>query len=193
MNSSKHPKHKTIASMVLKGRTDTAIAADLHLDRRTVAAIRAELGVAPTTNSTTKEAKLNRFSTEPDPAGHVLWTGRFGTSGSPIIRHLKRDYTAASVAFERRTGRKPVGTCRADCGMTNCVADDHVEDDIERRTVRLQLRALHGREAVWDECKDGHSWEEHGRIEPNLTPYCRRCNTERARRSRDARKAERTV
>lgn len=135
------------------------------------------------------EARLDRFIGEPDAAGHVEWNGP-RNQGTPVFKLSGREYSAAAVAFERRTGRKPVGTCRADCGVKHCIADSHVQDDLERRSVRLQLRALEGLEAPWDVCPKGlHSWSEYGRVEPDLTVYCLACNTERARKSRANRKA----
>lgn len=131
--------------------------------------------------------KLADASSQPDAAGHVTWTGRRGHHNRPIIKHDGRHIPAAAVAFELRTGRPPVGMCRADCDVRHCMAPDHVLDDIERRAVRLQLRALYGWDAPWDVCpKAGHPWDEHGRVEPDLALYCRACNTERARSSRAA-------
>jgi hypothetical protein len=136
-------------------------------------------------NSNDLPAKLAAHSSQPDAAGHVTWDGRRGHHGRPVIKHQGRDVPAAAVAFEQRTGRQPVGICRADCDVRHCVAPDHVLDDIERRTVRLQLRQVYGWDKPWDVCPSaGHSWDEHGRVEPDLTLYCRACNTERARRTR---------
>lgn len=129
--------------------------------------------------------KLAGRSSEPDQDGHVMWLGSRGHHGRPVMKHLGKDLPAAAVAFELRTGRKPVGTTRADCDVLHCVAPAHVLDDIERRHVRGQQRAVHGLDPVpWDECPAGHGWDVHGRIEPDLTPYCKQCTTDRARRSR---------
>lgn len=188
----RHPKHDEMSRRVREGATNLDIARELHVDRRAVARVRVILGVKPMTNSTSAWDKLDKFSSEPDQAGHIMWTGRRGNAGTPEIRHRGTSIPAAHVAFERRTGRKPVGTCRADCDVQQCVAPAHVVDDIERRTIRGQERAVYGLDPVpWDKCPEGHSWGVHGRFEPDLTPYCRRCNTLRARRSRDARNDER--
>lgn len=135
-------------------------------------------------------AKLVRHSSRPDTAGHVTWSGRRGRHGAPLIRHNGRETPAAAAAFQQRTGRTPVGMSRADCGVQYCIAPDHVQDDLERRHVRLQLRSVYGWMQPWTACRDGHSWEDHGRVEPDLTLYCRACNTNRARgRRRAERKA----
>lgn len=126
------------------------------------------------------KAKLARHSSQPDADGHVTWSGRRGHHDRPVIKHRRKITPAAAVAFERRTGRKPVGMCRADCDVRHCIAPDHVLDDIERRAVRLQLRALYGWDKPWDTCpRAGHPWDENGRVEPDLTIYCKRCNTDR--------------
>ena len=190
----RHPKHDAMARMILDGATDTTVAAELHVDRRAPARVRRILGLKPMTNSTTTAQKLARYSNQPDAAGHVTWTGRRSHHGRPVIRHLGREIPAAAVAFEQRTGRQPVGICRADCDVRHCVALDHVTDDLERRQVRLQLRAVYGWDEPWDVCPTaGHPWDENGRVEPDLTLYCRACNTNRARRVRDARKEEATA
>lgn len=191
----RHEKHDAMARRVREGLTDTAIAAELHVDRRAVARVRQILGVAPMTNSTTLGDKLDKFSVAMTD-GHTDWTGRRNTEGgAPQIRHQGRQHPAAAVAFERRTGRAPVGMCRADCGFKHCLTPEHVVDDLERRHVREHLRALEGLPPVpWDACPTaGHSYGEHGRIEPDLTVYCRQCNSDRAARSRAARKEEATA
>jgi hypothetical protein len=195
MNKSyRHPKHDAMARRVREGLTDTAIAAELHVDRRAAARVRSLLGVPPKTNTTSLTTKLDRQSV-PLLEGHTGWTGRRNTEGgAPQIRHLGRQIPAAAVAFELRTGRPPVGICRADCDVPHCLTPEHVMDDIERRTLRGQLRALEGLDPQpWDSCPEGHAWDVHGRIEPDLTPYCKQCNTERAARSRAARKEEATA
>jgi hypothetical protein len=132
--------------------------------------------------------KLSEGSGQPDAAGHIVWGGRRERYGRPVIKHDGLVIPAAAAAFQLRTGRLPVGMCRADCDVLHCVAPEHVLDDLERRAVRLQLRDLHGRSKPWDACPSaGHSWAEHGRVEPDLTLYCRACNTARNRRSRAGR------
>lgn len=191
----RHPKHDAMVRMIRdEHATDTAVAKTLHVDRRAAARVRSLLGVPVMTNSTSIGSKLDKHSSEPDAEGHVTWSGRRGPAGTPTIRHRDKEVPAAAVAFERRTGRKPVGTCRADCGAYQCVAPAHVMDDLERRTVRGQERALYGLDPQpWTECPEGHGWDEHGRFEPDLTPYCKGCNTARAQRSRAARQEEATA
>jgi hypothetical protein len=183
-NAYRHPKHDAMADRVREGLTDLAVARELNADRRAVARVREILGIAPMRNGTEAGDKLDRFSLERGD-GHVTWTGRRGKSGVPQIRHRGREIPAAHVAFERRTGRAPVGMCRAECeGVEHCLTPEHVMDDLERRTVRLQLRELTGLDGPWEVCPEGHPWATEGRVEPDLTIYCRQCNTDRARRTR---------
>lgn len=188
----RHPQHDAIAAGIRAGKTNAAIAAELHVDRRAPARVRSLLGLPSKTNSTTPASKLERYS-EPGSGGHTSWTGR-RNHGTPVIRHRGREMPAAAVAFEQRTGRAPVGICRADCGVDHCLTPEHVVDDIERRTIRGQERALHGLEPQpWDTCPSGHGWGEHGRFTPSLAAYCRACNTDRKQRSRAARQEEETA
>lgn len=188
----RHPKHDQIAALVLAGAKDRAVAAQLKVHNRAVTRVRDILGLRHHNNSTTKEQKLERFRTPEDAAGHTRWTGRKATSGAPVIRHLGVQIPASHVAFELRTGRPPVGIVKAECGQDYCLTSAHISDEIERRNVRGQERALYGMEPVpWKRCPKGsHQWAEHGRFQPDLTPYCKGCNTERAGRVRRARKLE---
>lgn len=182
----RHPKHDSIVQRLREGLTDKAIAAELHVDRRAAARVRGILDIAPGTNSTTAGDKLDRF-TQDLGNGHTGWTGRRGRSGTPLIRQQGREIPAAAVAFERRTGRTPAGSCKSDCDLPHCLTPEHVLDDMERRTVRLQLRRVYGWAEPWDECPEGHPWAAEGRVEPDLTLYCRACSTNRSRRNRNYR------
>lgn len=189
--SYRHPKHSEIATLVRDGWKDRAVAIHLGVHNRAVTRVRDIEGVTHHNNSTTKEAKLERFSFT-ETGGHTGWSGRRATSGAPVIRHLKVQIPASHVAFEQRTSRPPVGMVKAECGRDYCLTPAHVSDEIERRNVRGQERALYGLDPVpWATCAKGaHAWGEHGRFQPDLTPYCKGCNTERAVRVRTARKAE---
>ncbi len=190
--SYRHPKHDEIAALVNAGVNDRAVARQLGVHNRAVTRVRDILGVRHHNNSTTKEAKLARFIAAVDADGHTGWTGRKATSGAPVIRHLKVQIPASHVAFELRTGRPPVGLVKAECGRGYCLTPAHISDEIERRNVRGQERMLYGLDPVpWGLCpKELHTWEDSGRFQPDLTPYCKGCNTERAARVRNAQKAE---
>lgn len=178
-------REEAIRERIGNGFTDKAVAQLTDVDRRTVGRIRRAMGMPPTSRATTKEFKLKR-DWRPHPSGHTLWVGRRYTSGGAAIRQNKQDIPASHVAFELRTGRTPVGIVKVECGEGECLTPEHLSDEIERRKVRMQERALYGLDpAPWDICPKGkHTWDESGRVEPDLTPYCKSCNTERAAESR---------
>jgi len=193
LSSYRHPKHDEIAALVRDGWNDRAVARQLNVHNRAVTRVRDIEGVSHRTNRTSREDKLARFSSGPDKEGHTGWTGRRSrSSGVPVIRHLKVQLPASHVAFEQRTGRPPVGMVKAECGQDHCLTPAHVSDEIERRNVRGQERALYGLDPVpWATCPKGrHAWDDHGRFQPDLSPYCKGCNTETAARVRLARKQE---
>lgn len=122
----------------------------------------------------------------PDEDGHVTWHGSRGHHGKPIIKYRGRQYPTAAVAFWIRTGRVPTGITLACCDVRHCVAGQHVMDEAERRSLRLQLRFLEGLPEPWDFCSRGHGWDEHGRVDASLMIYCNGCKTglSRERKSR---------
>lgn len=187
----RHPRHDDIVRMLKDGATNKHVAQTLRVDKRAVVRVRDILGLARAHgNATTREDKIASFSVPLD-GGHTGWTGRTATSGAPVIRHRGIELAAAHVAFQTRTGREPVGIVKAECGFHDCLTPAHVADELERRKVRMQERALYGLEPQpWAVCPSGHSWDDHGRIYPDLKPYCKGCNTERARRVRDAKREE---
>lgn len=109
--------------------------------------------------------------------GHMTWGGSFN-NGTPVVYHKRRWHPARAVAFTMRTGRKPEGYALADCDFPQCVAPDHIQDQVERISTRKQVRDLRGLPARGDECLRGHDQEEHGRYAADGTSYCCACNTE---------------
>lgn len=190
-SSYRHPQHDAIVRMLLDGVTERNTATQLGIGRAAVARVRGVEGISPRTNRTTREQKVDRFVLPADANGHVLWTGRSSTSGAPVIRHMGVEIPASHVTFEQRAKRPPVGMVKSDCGVQYCIASTHITDELERRNLRGQERALYGLDPVpWDSCpKAGHPWAEHGRFQPDLSPYCRACNTVTAARARARAKA----
>lgn len=177
-----------IPELLREGLDNMAISKLTGADRRVVARVRRDLGMPPVRNRTTVEQKVARASV-PREDGHTGWTGRRATTGAPTVRQDGKDATCSHVVFRARTGRDPVGMVKSECGFEDCLTPEHVSDELERRKVRGQERALYGLDPQpWDVCSKGlHEWEEHGRFEPDLTPYCRGCNTVRVRSGRAAR------
>lgn len=206
-NGYRHPKHDAMAELLLKGLNDADIARQLNVHNRSVTRVRDLMGLPHWTSATTKLDKVLRCTvTAPD--GHTGWNGRRArngrplddqgtrTPGTPVIRHYRVQIPASHVVFEQRAGREPVGIVKAECEFPQCLTGTHLSDEIERRNIRAQERALHGMAAVpWDLCPAGvHQWETDGRFEANLKPYCKSCNTQRKAAARvallDARRAE---
>ena len=182
-----HPKHEEMAAMLLAGAKNTEVVRDLKVDRRAVSRAREIIGLGRSHgNSTSREDKV-KFYSFARADGHTGWYGRKATSGAPVIRQNGVEIPASHVAFEQFHKRRPVGIVKAVCGYPDCLTPGHADDELGRRKLRMQERALHGLDPVpWDVCPKGaHPWDTAGRFEPDLTPYCKTCNTERARRVRD--------
>jgi hypothetical protein len=194
-SSYRHPRHDEIARLIRAGHSDSAVYVRTGVNRTSVARVRRIIGYVAYDPSTSKEDKLARFTTPPDRDGHMYWTGRTNSSGSFVIRHRGKPMVATHVAFEQRTGRRPEGVVKAECGDIRCVNPDHLADGRERQTIRQQMRILSGLPPQpWDTCPAGlHSWDEGGRIQGDLTPFCQRCNTERSAEQRKARREEVTT
>lgn len=172
-----HPKDAQIRELLHAGLSGDAIARQLHVDRAAVRRIRRLLGLpVPPRQPLSLEEKW-RERTRPVEGGHLEWTGeRVGPSRSPVMRYRDKMFTAGAIAFRERTGRDPVGQVKAECGMRQCVAPEHVEDEPGRTRLREQLRYLLGMGARPQFCQRRHDQAEHGRLLPNGTHYCRLCH-----------------
>ncbi|MEV1063420.1 hypothetical protein [Streptomyces sp. NPDC050263] len=176
-----HPKDAQIRELLHAGLGNNDIARQLGVDRAAVRRIRADARVPlPLRQPMSLDAKWEA-NTQPLEGGHLEWTGsRAKKSGTPVLRSGDRMHTAAAVAFRRRTGRDPVGQVKAECGMRQCVAPDHVEDEPGRVRLREQLRHVMGMGARKPRCRRGHDQAEHGRYEPDGTAYCQACHGQEA-------------
>lgn len=192
-NTRRHRLHDLIVAAIEAGGTNVGIAADLGCNKRAVARVRTIIGHEPHPRTTTPLQKVAARSVR--EGDHVGWNGRRGASGAPSIRIHDTSMPATHVVFQDRAGREPVGIVQSECGFPHCLNGWHLSDEVERRRVRLQERALYGMDEPWDICPKGlHDWDTWGRIEPSsLSLYCAKCNTERAARSRAARQAERNA
>ena len=185
-NTRRHRLHDEIVDLVRAGGTNAGIAAQLGCCKRAVARVRDIIGLPAPARSTTRSQKLAARSF-PD-GDHVGWSGLRGPTGTPRIRVFDTSLPASHVAFQDRAKREPVGIVKAVCDYPHCLNGAHLSDEIERRRVRTQERALYGLDEHWDVCTKGlHDWDTWGRISPDLSLYCAACNTERAARSRSAR------
>ncbi|MGV9427132.1 hypothetical protein ACWDO7_22950 [Streptomyces sp. NPDC003656] len=180
-----HPKDAEIRAALTKKLSNSAIAGLLSVDRSAVRRIRAEMGVPiPPLQPLSLEEKWDTQA-KPVGRGHMEWTGsRQSKSGTPVLRYKERIYTAASVAFRRRTGRAPVGQAKAECGVLHCVAQDHVEDEPGRQRLREQYRHLVGLGERPARCRKNHDQTVHGRLLPDGRSYCTVCSAVNKQKSK---------
>jgi DNA invertase Pin-like site-specific DNA recombinase len=175
-----HPKDAEIRELLHRGRSNNAIAEQLGVDRAAVRRIRKEVGIpSPAPQPLSLEEKWKE-RTRPLEGGHLEWTGqRVNASRSPVLHYKGEYHSPTSIAFRIRTGRDPVGYAIADCGMRQCVAPDHVEDEAGRLAKRQEIRRDRGLDDRPDLCAHGHDQAEHGRLEGDGRPYCEACKRER--------------
>ena len=184
----RHPKRDSIEASIRAGVSDRRITADLRVNRRTVAAIRAEIGVAPLNRKVDTDQYIAENTTEPDDGGHVFWTGRLTTSRTPVVRHNDSEVQVVRYLFERRAARPPVGIVKRECDTPECIAAEHLEDEPSRTTIRLIMRSLYGYQEPWDTCRNcGSHWDDTGRVQADLELYCVHCHSARAMRNRKIR------
>lgn len=188
-----HPKRDSIEASIRAGVSDRRITADLRVNRRTVAEIRAELGVPPLNRRIDTNRHIAENTTEPDDAGHVFWTGRLTTSRTPVVYHQAKETQVVRYLFEGRTGRKPVGIVKRECEAPDCIAPEHLEDEPGRTAVRLMERLLRGYQSPWKVCAIcGADWAETGRVQADLELYCVKCHSARSTRNRKIRNERKT-
>ncbi|RSN13779.1 hypothetical protein DMH25_08300 [Streptomyces sp. WAC 01325] len=100
-----------------------------------------QLGIAPATVQRTRQAlglpapragRRDRYSsleeafhanTEPGDDGHLRWT-----CSTPSVCFRQQRVPAARVSFELYRGRPPVGPVTSACGVSGCVAGEHLTD-----------------------------------------------------------------
>jgi hypothetical protein len=68
------------------------------------------------------DAVVFATNAEPGDDGHLYWVGRTDRDGTPVIRGT----TAYRMAWHLGTGTDPDGLVRPTCGMSACVALDHL-------------------------------------------------------------------
>lgn len=125
-----------VAELLHAGYSNSAIARQLHLCARTVAAARTELGL-PKAKSGYKAAAtaedLFWRRTKPTDDGHIEWAGYHSKDGTPGLKHGGRFYTAYRLAFQIANGREPEGYALPNCGRHGCVKPGHHADRAGRQ------------------------------------------------------------
>lgn len=130
-----------IADMLHAGHSQSAIVRALHVDHRTVSAVRVALGIPPRkpgTKPETVEETFARRTREED--GHLIWLGHELT----ISTVEGASYSATRWIFQQHHGRPPVGRVFPGCGVKRCVRPEHVEDQPMRQTLKSQLALIFG-------------------------------------------------
>jgi hypothetical protein len=126
-----------IAELLHAGLPDRAIARQLHVDAKTVAAARAHLRL-PKAKGGHKPAAtpedLFWRRVKPTSDGHLLWDGYRSKDGTLGLRHGGRFYTAHRLAFQIANNREPVGRVTGGCERAGCVHPRCVEDQPMRDT-----------------------------------------------------------
>lgn len=174
-----------IVALIQQGKSNSAIARELHCDKARAARIRTELGLPNAARQPLTLEEKWAARTRPLDGGHLEWLGEHvGRSGTPVMRYREASYTATGIAFRIRTGRDPVGYAIAECDRHHCVAPAHVEDDPGRQQAREQLRYLTGGQQRHERCAHGHDQTKHGRYSPTGTAYCGACKHNRKRKQR---------
>jgi hypothetical protein len=111
----------------------TAVAAELGVDRRIVAEVRAALRIPRTIPERQRPKVWTREAVEalmvPVEGGHRRWTGDVTRDGVPI---LDRRTTVARFVFRLTYGREPEGQVRTTCERKHCVAGEHLRDRLMR-------------------------------------------------------------
>lgn len=190
----RHPKHNEAAALLRAGVNVRDVAKQIGMARTAVQRVRLIEGITFSDRTVPLAEKL-ASGTAPwsdpqgEPTDHAVWVGK-RNHGTPVIRHKGRELSASAVAYEARTGRKPVGMVKSEChtedrgGPEQCMNPAHLLDQDDRQKQRRQLRNLFGYGPVSDFCEKGHDQLVYGGVEPDLKTYCRKCNSERRERSR---------
>lgn len=116
-----------------EGRDDVpatiAVAAELGVDRRIVAEVRATLHVPRTLPPRQQPKVWTRETVEalmvPVDGGHRRWSGNVTGDGVPV---LDSRHTVARFVFRLTYGREPEGQVRGTCLRKHCVAGEHLAD-----------------------------------------------------------------
>lgn len=135
-----------IAELLHTGLSNRAIARQLSVDTKTVAAARTVLRLpkakpGPRPAATPETLFWQRVQHTSN--GHLLWTGST-YDGTPVVRHGSQHYTARRIAFRIRHGRDPEGYVTVACTVDGCVRPDCMDDRITRQRTDRAFEAIFG-------------------------------------------------
>ncbi|MDX3345982.1 hypothetical protein PV387_23120 [Streptomyces sp. ME02-6987-2C] len=128
--------------------SNEAVSQRLGCARRSVAKVRADLGLQPYIVERRGGWTLADYEalTVPLRGGHRRWRGRHSSDGVPMAG---RALTAYRLAFRLHHDRPPVGWVIGTCSLKRCVAGAHLEDDVLRAARAAQVPAELPTEATW--------------------------------------------
>ncbi|MGV4984555.1 hypothetical protein ACVB8X_14130 [Streptomyces sp. NRAIS4] len=177
-----------IVALLGDGLSNAAVARALGCDRHRVGEIRHELELPNVVPQPLTPEQKWRSLTRPMAGGHLEWLGeRVGAAGTPVMRYKERSFSPAGIAFALQHGRQPDGQVKAECGVRQCVAPAHVEDEPGRRRIRERLRRILGGPELKSHCDHGHNLSVHGRLSPDgQHAYCEACKADRKRAEHEA-------
>lgn len=135
-----------VAALLRAGHSDRAIASELHVCAKDVAAARKRLGLRKAKSGrkpTATPEDLFRKRTRPTGDGHMEWTGSHCNGGVPSLRHGGRNLSAYRIAFRIANGRDPEGYALPSCGQEQCVQPGHHTDRADRAREK-RVDALYG-------------------------------------------------
>ncbi|MCP3817804.1 WhiB family transcriptional regulator [Streptomyces sp. A3M-1-3] len=112
----------------VRGGLNPAERAALHRRRAAGRGTTVEEAMATALSSGPTLREFYDKRTAPAADGHKKWT-----VSSTTHTFKGRIYTPMKIAFIVGHGREPTGIVRAACGMTGCVAPEHLTDDEMRR------------------------------------------------------------
>ncbi|NUP42356.1 MAG: hypothetical protein HOY76_36325 [Streptomyces sp.] len=123
-----------VAELLRAGHSNRAVARQLNVDDKAVAAARAVLGLPKARSGRTPASTpedLFWLRVKPTDDGHMEWTG-YHTGGTPTLRHGRRHHSAYRLAFRIANGRDPEGYALPSCERDHCVKPGHHADRADR-------------------------------------------------------------
>jgi hypothetical protein len=119
-----------VAELLHAGLSNAAIARQLGMDTRPIAAARRALrlpNVKPGRRPAAAPIDLFWQHVERLDDGHLKWTG-YRNDGTPAVSTGGRVWSARRIAFQAWHGRNPRGYVLPGCGLDECVAPEHSTD-----------------------------------------------------------------
>lgn len=121
--------------------SDSAVSRRLGVGRRASASVRRDLGMGPYRAARPWTAERIAAQCRAVPPGHLIWEGRLGQTGTPMVNRV---LSVNQVSFRLHYRREPLGRVYGVCRRKCCVAGAHLQDDLLRAQdpSRMTLRGL---------------------------------------------------